>query len=89
VGRTETQRRLGITLVVLGILGVLWGVFYVIGAAGTTPRYGGRFRFDDAKPILQRAFLPGLLRSLVGLAVALAGGRILKHARGRRADGVR
>jgi hypothetical protein len=72
------RQRLGLALIVLGLAGILWGVFHVLGAIGG---YEGR-EFSHRKPdsevraVVHRTFPGALARSLAGLALVLAGGRL-------------
>ncbi len=74
--RLERRARIGAWLIALGILGILWGVFHMLSAVGgpEKPDFAHRQRYDEVKVIVQREMFGALLRSLVGLAVAMAGG---------------
>lgn len=71
-------RRHGALLIALGIAGILWGVFHVLGPVGDLQRRfpGQRVGYDMVKVEVHRAFLGGLLRSLAGLGLAMWGGRL-------------
>jgi hypothetical protein len=72
------RARLGAVLIALGIAGILWGVAHILLAVGGPERadFAHRQTYDEVKPVVQRVFFGGLVRSLVGLALAIAGGRL-------------
>jgi len=81
------RERLGVALIALGILGILWGVFHVLEA--TRPPPGEPFRrqtYNEVKPRVHQSFPGGLVRALAGLAVAMAGGRLLAPRAPREGD---
>ena len=75
------QAKFGALLVALGIVGILWGVFHILGAAQGSDRTR-RSTYDEVKPRVQQAFPGGLVRSLAGLGIAMIGGRVLAKGRG-------
>lgn len=81
--RAELDRRarIGLALIGVGILGILWGVFHLLGAVGGPEArdFAHRQTYDQVKPVLHRELFGALLRSLTGLALAMAGG----HLRGK------
>ena len=74
-------------LLALGILGILWGVFHVLGHAygadGPARVFAQRESYNEVKTNVHGVFLGGLLRSLAGLVVAWTGARL---RRGRAPD---
>ncbi len=72
----ERRARIGAWLIALGIAGILWGVFHLLAAVGgpEQPDFAHRQRYDEVKLLIHRSFFGALLRSLAGLAVAMAGG---------------
>lgn len=78
--RAALQRRArwGAALVALGVAGIVWGVLHVVLAVGGPERadFAHRPRYDEVKPVVHRELFGGLLRSLGGLALALAGGTL-------------
>jgi hypothetical protein len=76
------RARIGALLIALGIAGILWGVAHVLLAVGgpEKPEFAHRQTYDEVKPIVQRVYFGGLLRSLAGLALAIAGGRVRTRA---------
>lgn len=72
------RRRLGSALIVLGLLGILWGVAHVLDAVGAPEQrdFAHRLRYDEVKPLVQGAWLGGLLRGFAGLALAIVGTRL-------------
>jgi hypothetical protein len=73
---------LGVALVVLGLAGILWGVFHVLDAL---PEPGADFAhrntdYGDRKAV-HGSFLGGLVRALAGLGIALLGARLASLAR--------
>lgn len=77
----ELRARLGLGLIVAGVLGILWGVFHVLGALPTAEKLDFAHRMTDyqARKSVHETFPGGMMRALAGLAIALAGG----HVRGR------
>jgi hypothetical protein len=88
--RSALQRRArwGAALVAVGVAGILWGALHVVLAVGGPERadFAHRPRYDEVKPVVHRELFGGLVRSLTGLAVAIAGGTLRGAAR-RRLDG--
>ena len=76
------RSQVGLALIVLGILGVLWGVVHVLNAL---PEPGREFAtrntdYQDRKAV-HGSFFGGLLRALAGLAVAFGGARLRRGAK--------
>lgn len=76
------RRRLGTLLVVLGLLGIVWGVAHVLGAVGAPQErdFAHRQTYDEVKPLVHGALFGGLLRGLAGLALAWVGLRLRRPA---------
>lgn len=74
----ERRAKLGLALIALGIVGILWGVFHILNALPTAEKLDFAHRMTDyqARKSVHETFPGGLLRSLIGLGVALLGGRI-------------
>ena len=72
------RRRLGALLIVLGLLGILWGVAHILGAAGAPEQrdFAHRQTYDEVKPLVHGAMFGGMLRGLAGLALAIVGARL-------------
>lgn len=77
----ELRARVGLALIVAGVLGILWGVFHVLGALPTAEKLDFAHRMTDyqARKSVHETFPGGMMRALAGLTIALAGG----HLRGR------
>jgi hypothetical protein len=75
-------RRLGTLLVVLGVVGILWGVAHVLGAVGAPEQrdFAHRQTYDAVKPLVHGALFGGLVRGLAGLALAIVGVRMRARA---------
>ncbi len=79
--RPAIRRRLGTSLVVLGLVAIVWGVLGVANAVqgGRTRRtFAERVGYDEAKQGLHRSFPGGLVRGLGGLALVFVGTRLRK-----------
>ena len=85
--RRRRTNQLGWLLIVVGIAGIVWGVFHVLGAVGGPDQrdFAHRIPYDEVKRRVHGAFAGGLVRSLAGLGVALVGGRL--RASAARANG--
>jgi hypothetical protein len=82
--RARKRARLGLVLIAVGVVGILWGVFYVLAALPTAEKLDFAHRMTDyqARKSVHESFPGGLVRALVGLGVALWGGRL--HAKALR-----
>lgn len=78
------QARLGLILVALGIVGVLWGVFHILGSVPKPAKREFAYRTTDfqARSAVHDSFLGGFARAMAGLGLALYGGHLRKKARG-------
>ena len=78
------QARLGLILVALGIVGVLWGVFHILGSVPKPAKREFAYRTTDfqARSAVHDSFLGGFARAMAGLGLALYGGHLCKKARG-------
>ncbi|MBL8801872.1 MAG: hypothetical protein JNN27_07755 [Planctomycetes bacterium] len=76
--REEQRAKLGLALIVAGLLGILWGVFHVLNGLPTAEKLDFAHRMTDyqARKSVHENFPGGLLRALCGLGVALWGGRV-------------
>lgn len=76
------RRTLGTALIVLGLLGILWGVVHILGAVGAPEQrdFAHRQTYDEVKPLVQGAMFGGMLRSLAGLALVIVGARLRRPA---------
>ena len=76
------RAKLGLALIALGVLGILWGVFHVLGALPTAEKLEFAHRMTDyqARKSVHETFPGGLARALVGLGIALWGGRVRAKA---------
>lgn len=79
---TAPRRRLGITLIVLGLVTIVVSVLFVLEDAngpGTGPRsFAQRRSYDQVKVEVQRTFPYAFLVGLGGLALAMAGTRMAR-----------
>ena len=77
------RARLGAILIAVGVAGILWGALHLLLAVGgpERPDFAHRQRYDEVKPLVHAALFGALLRSLFGLAVAMAGGWLRRTAR--------
>lgn len=83
--RLRMRVRLGNALIVLGLIGILWGVFHMLGAVGGPEQrdFAHRQTYNEVKPLVQGSMLGALLRSLAGLALASVGSRLRAVSRRR------
>lgn len=81
--RLRTHSRLGNALIALGLLGILWGVFHMLGTVGGPEQSGfaNRQTYDEVKPLVQGALFGSLLRSFAGLGLCLLGGWLRSRTR--------
>ena len=81
------RRRLGITLVVVGLLTIVTSVLVVLELAngpGTGPKsFAQRRSYDQVKAEIHRSFPLGLLAGLAGLALTMAGARLARREEAR------
>ena len=79
---TTSRARLGVVLVVLGIAGILWGVFHVLNAIPRPEQLDFAHRTTDreARSAVHETFLGGLVRALLGLGIAIAGAHLRSRA---------
>ena len=75
-----TRRRIGLALILLGLLGLIWGVLHVAEAAngpGPGPRrFEDQRGYDQVKRDLHRSLFGGCLRAGLGCALIAVGGRL-------------
>ena len=78
------RRRLAIALIVLGLLGIVTGVVYVLEAAngpGTGPKtFAQRRSYNQVKEAVHATFPLGLVGALAGLGMVMVGKRLLEPA---------
>jgi ABC-type Fe3+ transport system permease subunit len=78
-----TRRRLGIALVVLGLVTIVAAVVAVLEIAngpGTGPKsFAARRGYDQVKVEVQRSFPLAFLAGLGGLALTMAGARLVRR----------
>lgn len=78
-----SRRRLGIALVVLGLVTVVGSVLVVLEIAngpGTGPKaFAQRRGYDQVKADVQRSFPIALLVGVGGLGLAMAGARLARR----------
>ncbi len=80
-----TRRRfVGIGLIVLGLLTIVGSVLWVLEIAngpGTGPKsFAERRGYDQVKGAVQRSFPLALVIGVLGLALAMLGGRLRRRA---------
>jgi len=75
----------GLVLIVLGLAGILWGVFHVLGHAygpdGPAREFARRPGYDRVKTNVHAVLFGGMLRGFGGLALAMLGGHVRRRAR--------
>ncbi len=78
------QARLGLILVVLGVLGMLWGVFHVLDSVPKPVKREFAYRTTDfqARSAVHDSFLGAFVRAMAGLGLALYGSHLRKKALG-------
>lgn len=85
------RNRLGIALIVVGLLGVLWGVLYVLEAAngpGAGPTsFDQRRSYNQVKTSVHRSLPVGILQATGGALLVAVGTRLRRRA-AVEADGV-
>jgi hypothetical protein len=81
---SEVRSRLGTALIVIGLAGILWGVFHVLGAIGGYEQRDFAHRKTDyqVRSTVHETFPLGFAKAMAGLAVLLIGG----HLRRERPD---
>ena len=77
---TPPRSRLGLALIVVGLLMILWGVFHVLDAVGSPAQqdFAHRRTYVQVKQAVHGAFIGALLRALPGLALMLLGSHLRK-----------
>lgn len=89
---THARRaRLGLALIVLGVLGVLWGVFHVLGSVPKPAKREFAYRTTDfqARSAVHESFGGGVVRALAGLGLAVLGGYLRRPPRAAERDATR
>ena len=80
---TPRRRRLGTALLVIGLVGILWGVFHILEAAngpGTGPKtFAERRSYDMVKKAVHESFLGGFARAMAGLGLMMLGARVRRR----------
>jgi len=81
------RSKLGTALIALGIAGILWGVFHVLGAIGGYEQrdFAHRKTDHEVRTIVHETFPVGFAKAMAGLAVLLAGGHLRRSAKDRAA----
>jgi hypothetical protein len=74
----EARSRLGTGLIVLGLVGILWGVFHVLNAIGGYEQRDFAHRKTDyeVRKTVHETFPGGFARAMVGLTLLVIGGRL-------------
>ena len=72
------RSKLGTVLIVLGLAGILWGVFHVLGAIGGYEKRDFAHRQTDyqVRSIVHETFPGGFVRAMAGLALVMVGGHL-------------
>ena len=72
------RRGLGTALIALGLAGILWGVFHVLGAIGGYEQRDFAHRKTDyqVRSVVHETFAGAFVRAMGGLALVLAGGKL-------------
>lgn len=78
------RARAGLVLIALGIVGMLWGVFHILDSVPKPAKREFAYRTTDfqARSAVHDSFFGGFARAMVGLGLALYGGRLRKRASG-------
>lgn len=78
----DQRKRAGLVLIALGVLGMLWGVFHILDSVPKPAKREFAYRTTDfqARSAVHDSFFGGFARAMVGLGLALYGGRLLKRA---------
>jgi len=64
----------------VGLAGVLWGVFHVLGATSQAGRtFAERRGYNEVKMAVHERFPGALLRAFGGLALAIVGHRVAQR----------
>ena len=81
--RAELRAKLGLALIVLGIAGILWGVFHLLDALPKPESLDFAHRTTDFenRKVVHEEFAGTVWRGLLGFGVALVGGRIRANAK--------
>lgn len=79
------RQRLGLALIALGLAGILWGVFHVLGAIGGYEERDFAHRKSDyeVRTVVHETFPGALARGLAGLTLVLVGGRLRRGTTAR------
>ena len=72
------RQKLGLLLIAVGLAGILWGVFHVLGAIGPYEQRDFAHRKTDyqVRSTMHEAFPGGFFRAMGGLALMVAGSRL-------------
>lgn len=88
--RRTPRQRLGIGLVVAGLLTIVVAVLWVLEAAngpgGGPHTFATRRSYDQVKVEVQRTFPTGLLVGLAGLGLSMLGARLARTEAAEGAD---
>lgn len=84
--RTPEQERrasIGLVLIGVGVLFVLWGVFHVLESVPKPEKLEFAYRTTDfqARSAVHESFPGGLLRGVIGTAIAMYGGWMRSKSR--------
>jgi hypothetical protein len=79
--RPGPRSRLGLALIALGLAGILWGVFHVLGAIGGYEQRDFAHRKTDhqVRTVVHQTFGGALVRALAGLTLVVVGGRLRRQ----------
>lgn len=79
--RASRRGRLGLALIALGLAGILWGVFHVLGAIGGYEERDFAHRKTDhqVRTVVHQTFGGALVRALLGLTLVVVGGRLRRE----------
>lgn len=80
------RAQLGLVLIALGVVGMLWGVFHILGSVPKPAKREFAYRTTDfqARSAVHDSFFGGFARAMAGLGLAVYGGYLRKKARGDR-----
>jgi hypothetical protein len=76
------RERAGLLLIGLGIVVMLWGVLHILDSVPKPAKREFAYRTTDfqARSAVHDSFFGGFARAMVGLGLALYGGRLRKRA---------
>ena len=79
----EVRSKLGTALIALGLVGILWGVFHVLGGIGSYEQRDFAHRKTDyqVRSTVHETFPLGFTKAMAGLALLLVGAHLRRAGR--------